>query len=313
VETTREDQRAILDYLTYTTDGELEDIKNTLPMFEFAEIKRGGYGYKSCLRAEGASIYYDGSPGMGIYVQISGSGCRSMENSGGFDWQAFLSIRYLEGVSFTRADGAVDDFTGKITVDFIKAEVEAKNYSSHLRKISESRDTESLNNHWITTKNIFYIGSMQSNTSVKIYDKALQTGQETPWTRFEVTYRNEKAQAFINAIIDNQNLGQVIAATIRDAIDFKEPSSDGNKCRRVTAEWWLEFLGGVERLKLSIAPVKRTIEKLEEWLDHQCAAAMATLTKYHGGDIDWLLKIVNKGRWRMKPRHYQLLGGVAGG
>src|SRR5579875_3513764 len=79
---------------------------------------------------------------------------------------------------------------------------------------------------------------------------------------------------------------------------------------RPVADWWLQFLGAVERVRLTLAPAMRTVETVRSWIARQVAPSLALVTIAEQGSVDWLISLVSDARSRLRPRHMQLLGGA---
>src|SRR5690606_38422226 len=113
---------AVIDWLQVTFKNEILLSK----ILDLLEMKRkdffessGMYGYSKGLYHEGITILYrPHSNEMGVHLQISGTGCRILEQREGFNWVDFLKIIYEyaenEGIeiNISRLDIALDDRQG---------------------------------------------------------------------------------------------------------------------------------------------------------------------------------------------------------
>src|SRR5688572_9038819 len=82
----------LIDWIRFTLpdDASVEDAKRLLGGGRWMPT-RGAYGYRSGLRREKIVIYFDGQPGMGIHVQLSGQAARQLETEGVVrSWSAFI-------------------------------------------------------------------------------------------------------------------------------------------------------------------------------------------------------------------------------
>ena len=104
----------------------------------------------------------------------------------------------------------------------------------------------------------------------------------------------------------------MLRGTLRQYLRFLLPSTDQNKARWPSAEWWELLLADVEKLQLTIKKEAKTIEDMTSWVDKQIAPTIATILKAQEGDMSWLRKIILDGSNRLKQKHkdaiYQYLG-----
>lgn len=300
----------LTDWVSYTYPIEIKvnQVLDTFENNEFVHIDRGAMGYRQSYKCGGTTIYYDGAENMGVHVVISGTGIREME-ARGINIIPWCKTRFIEGCKFTRLDIAIDDRTETITVSKIVKELESGNVSGRykvwtpIRSYRRTKNGNELINEGVS------IGSRKSETYIRIYNKAKEQKQEEPWTRLEVEFKGDKAnEAIIQMIASDEEINYIVRV-VRGIIEVKEPSLDSNRSRRKVAGWWEEFLGYVEKLRITVKPSVRTIETVKQWIKKQVAPSLAMIAIASGGEIEEIIKIVNEGLPKIKTSKYALLMG----
>lgn len=309
----------LLDWLAYTApDGtELADILPDAERLDWTELETGGLGYRRQLAAEGIRVYFDGQPGMGMHVSISGSACRAMEarmTADGYhlaEWPTLLRYLRDSGFKVTRCDVALDDRAGALDMPTIVEAVKARECVTRFKTWRKDEGGRIGKPEQGVT---LYLGAPSSETRVRFYDKRaerVQAGDPDPgpWVRVELQLRHETAAAMIERLIDAAGAAEPIAAALRGLIDFRTPSgTDSNRRRWLPAEWWLSWLAGVETAALTLQPAQRTLAKVLRWIEKQVAPSLALLTLNAGGDLAPLAQLAAAGAARLRPRHYALAG-----
>lgn len=307
--TMREEVPSILiDYLgcTYPEGTDIEGVKRRFGK-DWSQMDHGFLGYRSGLVNGGVKILYDGNPGMGIHVQVSGTGCRELEASGLVrDWQQFL-VGLVQVARLTRLDVAMDDREELIDLDRVRDCIATNNVVTRFKGWSE--DTSGKFGAEEQQGRTISFGSRTSNTYLRMYNKAAERGVEGHWTRVEIEVKGENADALARKIIEG-DLG-VVAGLLRNYIDFKVPSEgDTNRSRWKSQEWWEKFVAWAERVRLKLDPKVRDLETVKAWLRMQVAPLLAVLVAAEGGDLAVLSKLTHEGKQRWKSRHHELLAGV---
>lgn len=291
-----------------------EDVADLVGLTGWVEMSRGANGYRRGYQRGSVQVLFDGQPGMGVHVEASGKGCRELENAGAVtDWQQFLGNLLEEGAQMSRLDVAFDDQApageeGAIDLEQVVRSIRAGEVVSRYRgfKVDESGE---LADPGVTGKTV-YFGSAKSDTRIRLYDKARQMGVPEHWVRAELQARDGKAHELARMIV-NAGVG-ACAGVLRGLLDFKVPDlADSNRWRWQTAGWWDAFLCSVEKVRLTIAKVARTLEDAYAWMERQVAPTLAVLVEASGGSLKRIGDLVRENRWRLKPHHRQMLAGMA--
>jgi len=328
-----EKMSCLVDWLSFTIQDTLKNNVDSIitdilkiDKDKFVELKTGHYGYKSQRAYDQIRIYSDGRHGMGIHIQMSGSGCRLFEKEYPGTWKEFLIS--IQGANISRLDLAIDEKDGLLDLELMINKARKREIISKFRYFDYrcSWMTE-FDNEGLT----LYCGSNTSDIKFRIYDKAFEQAvkiesniseksflkgygmkfaSENKWIRFEIQFRNEMALQMYNTIISSTETDffGVTAGIIKDKLRFIEQSeSDTNKRRWEESLFWTKFLEGVERLKLSRNPSKKTLEESLGHFKKQYAPSLAMYLIYFGGNIDEIIKIATEGRERLSNKHYEML------
>ena len=303
---------------------------------DFKEIGFGGNGYRNRLEhvtADSLKIYFEPSKeDMGIHIDVSGgaisvllesySTIRTPFGRGRFvdNFEKSMSAQLysenlvhlladvLEIGHFTRIDLAIDDFGTNYysTVDLIK-----------------KRDTHSIVSKWRRVRNLendtlenermghtVYFGSKESEIMLRVYDKQLEQNDglspdsekyiHTPWTRWELQLRGERANQTAKHLLTGKTVGSVAIGILSHYFRIIE-HDDCNRSRCSNELKWDLFISEVEKLSLTVRKCERTLEIKEQVLERQYGGRMAMLVLAHGGDITFLHDMAHRNMHRMSP------------
>lgn len=325
-----------IDYLAFTAT----DCKNPYEVAEmlgfdvdrFTMLDRGGMGYKSAikLREFPVSIYYDGNENMGVHVVISGSAMseamlvfkKSLLTSGPFgeyyekDFDSTFLSSWLSKIQtfakFSRIDLAIDDIGSKyFTLDSLEQIFRSGSFVSKFRKkrfISSylNDDTGTKTGHTI------YFGERSSACFLRIYDKMLEQKYshskdiDLPWVRWELELKEERADHAVRQLINMDNLGAVCVGVLSNSLRLIE-RDNANKSRCSINPVWQHFINGVSPLSLYVAPPAKTVLRTKKWVNRQVAPALAMLALADGGDIEFLMHLLDVGRTRLNRTHFDAI------
>jgi DNA relaxase NicK len=217
--------------------------------------------------------------------------------------------------TFGRIDNALDDRKGVVSVEQVERAVQAGQAvkrSKKWRKVVEGDDDSGL-----TTGHTLYLGSRQSNTLIRIYDKALEQRSKglehlTPWVRWELELKEERAHAcgLALATMGEEFYRQFVVGVLRSAVDFRDTSREAEPKERWAAAvlpWWKELTEGFAKARLLVQQTRKKLEDVKQWAAHSLAPMLAVLDVAPGAGREWLELVIASGKDRWKGRHYDLL------
>lgn len=283
----------LYDWLTFTTkDYDHHGIIELLGMTEVSWTQINGfYGYQDRLYFGGISIHYNGREDMGVCCEMSGQGCRTFEEYTGLPgkWDDLFADIASENMHVTRLDVAFDDHTGVLDIDRIVQDVDEGNFVTRLRSCETVRSKKTDSD--IVGKSAT-IGSRKSQILVRIYDKAVERGYTDGrhWVRVELQMKDQRAKAFLDSDLP---LGKMFAGVLLNYLRFVEPCGDSNKSRWAMAEYWADFLGDVERIRLySAVGVDYNVEACQHYVVDIAGNAIACMLEI-AGSAENFQKLIN--------------------
>ena len=199
-------------------------LKTSLP---FKETK-GFYGYRSRLKFDGISIYYDYCYKDTDYplLELTGQGCRDYETYTDGNWGRLFQLALdTDNYHVTRLDVAYDDHEGILDINKIVRKTEKRHFvsRSQVGTITNSFDRDK------DAYSVMY-GGRSSELYCRIYDKALERGYSDGrhWLRCETVFKGDRAYNFIK---NDDPIGAKYCGVLKNYIRFVEPNeNDSNKC-----------------------------------------------------------------------------------
>ncbi|WP_313150971.1 replication initiation factor domain-containing protein [Lysinibacillus capsici] len=317
--TVQDGLRACVDWLqvTFKNVSSSQDIIHLLGLDseEFIEYETGKYGFTNHMRFGHIAIYYSYKEDTLYHLEITGQGCRELEQFGKHDWVTLLGLILMLDVNITRFDIAVDDFKGYFTFTRLINKIKKGHVRSRFRKARILEDV--LLNDGSTAGTTIYFGSAKSDIQVRIYDKlgervskghTIQEGIEV-WNRTEIQMRDKRALQAVYELVQNiHNVGQEVQGILRNYVLFlDENKKDSNKGRWDISKFWLKFLNGVEPLSLTQVAPDATIEKVNRWFEHSVSANFALLYEAFDHDMAKIIQWLELGKERQKKKHKNML------
>lgn len=207
----------------------------------------GAKGYRRRYYFDHISIHFDGLEDMGVWVEMSGQGCRVFESLSSLNnkWEDIFNFIHSNNLHITRLDIAYDDHTGILDIDTIAEDTRSQHYISCFRAYNITFSSKGTS---------VIVGSMKSLALIRIYDKAAERGyvDGRHWVRVELQLRGKRAEAFSKLDIP---IGEAFAGVVLNYLRYVTPdASDVNRSRWTTTDYWADFLGDVGRIRLYVAP-----------------------------------------------------------
>lgn len=216
----------------------------------------------------------------------------------------------------TRIDCAFDDRASSVSLTTIKAAVAAGQCVTRANCWQNMQP--GLIHEGTPTGETVYLGSRQSQTLLRIYDKRLQmqAHDHADWEqygiRWELELKKNRAQLCgdLFAHYDEQHwLELLISSFLRPYVDFRDTTRDAEdeyRCRAPLVEWWERLTDGFQKARLVVEKEPHTLAEVKGWLHHAIGPSLAVVLEHPGG-LDWLRKVVAAGKKRWKTKHHQLL------
>ncbi|WP_232700194.1 replication initiation factor domain-containing protein [Brevibacillus daliensis] len=322
--------RALIDWLQGTCihANSLREIIDILgiPFGSFRHEFKGAYGWDESLWLDNMRIYFGGTKQRGFHIYFPGQACRDLEQHTNRPWIDILKDLKRLGTSFSRVDGAIDDFgvspkrkrggasrKPRFTVGTLIRKAKDGvcsskfEYAKAIEKIKIATGEEQ-------GQSIYY-GSPSSRIHMVCYEKYwerltkgydLEDGIEK-WNRFEVRYRDERADQFVEQIISSgKPVGEIIAGTIKNYVTYRDrDEKDSNKSRWKVSRFWKNFLGDVEKIQLATSAPDKTLMRTDKYWNEQLLTTAAKMYIAKGEEA--LIADIRKGVEKLKDSDYMVI------
>lgn len=322
---------ACVDWLAFTIT-ELSSVQAVVEflgfdLMQFTSAPRGAMGYKSMYRLDGhaVSVLYDGSEGMGIHVNISGSAVaycvdayrQKLSGPTPFSGKTAMQVDHLSMTALsqflkdileighiTRMDLAIDDkgkdqyFTCRDIFDYLMAD----RVVTKFRRFHVDADFKTGGEVDGFT---IYLGSRKSEVFLRVYDKMLEQKAKDPaagtdpWVRWELELKDQRADSAARLIIGGAPVGTVLLGILNNYMRIID-LDDSNRSRCSSTDKWLAFCAGISRIRLYVPGVPKTLEDKRQWIDRQVLSTLAGLFLAYGGTFSFIEDNIESGIRRMK-------------
>lgn len=309
------DNKFLVDWLSFTSkidsDYSIFEVLGLSHVKNYFQHIYGFQGYRQRLYFDGISIHYDHSKNEGVWVEMSGQGCRTFETYSKITFFDLFNICIYNqdngDYHVTRLDVAYDDFNHIIPLRKLSKQVLKLQFVSKFNPKS-CTVTQSAGYQGITVD----LGSRKSALKYRIYDKAFERGyfQEIDngfsWVRWECQLRDDRALNFMRECL-SCTVGTVFKSVLFNyfrVVDVSE--SDSNKRRWNTSKWFSKFIGEVEKISL-FTPCKTdyNLYKCERYVYSQAGNAVYTLIKIKG--VDKFVSELQESKSETSPKYIELL------
>lgn len=256
---------------------------------------KGARGYRDRKYFSCISIHYNGRSDMGVWVEMSGQGCRTFESLSEVGWEGIFSFIRDNGLKITRLDVAYDDHIGILDIRQIASDTQAGMY------ISKSDYWETVLSSKGTT---VQIGSPQSKVLIRIYDKAAERGkQDEHWIRVELQLRDDRAVQFTKIPLP---IGQAFAGVLLNYLRYVEPGEDTNKWRWPMTEYWFNLVQDAEKISIYQTPgMEYNEERCKNYVINQAGNAIDACIQMYG--LYEFEKMIQERKTAPNPKYEQLI------
>ena len=221
----------------------------------------------------------------------------------------------------TRLDCALDDRKSCVPLLTIRQAIEAGHCVTRADRIQHI-SSGSIHKGTPSGETI-YIGSPQSQTLLRIYDKRLesQAKQRENWQdygiRWELELKKDRAQVCGQVLsnLEEADWLEFMVGVLRSYIDFRAttPDEEEFRYRAPLLDWWLLLTDGFRNGRLVVEKEAQTLPKVKRWVSQSVAPMLAVICAERPEGRAWLEKEIIAGVRRWKGRHHRLLNTITGG
>ena len=216
----------------------------------------------------------------------------------------------------TRLDCALDDRNSCVPLSTIRQAIEV---GQCVTRADRMQRISSRSIHTDTPSGeTLYLGSPQSQTMLRIYDKRLesQAKQREDWQdygiRWELELKKDRAQGCgqVLSYLEETDWLEFIVGVLRGYVDFRDTTRDEEEEFRYRApllDWWLLLTDGFKKGRLVVEKEAQTLPKVKRWVSQSVAPMLAVIYAEHPGGQGWLERQIIAGKRRWKHKHRGLL------
>jgi DNA relaxase NicK len=216
----------------------------------------------------------------------------------------------------TRLDCALDDRNSSVPLSTIRQAIEAGQCvtrADHMQRIS-SRSIH----HDTPSGETLYLGSPQSQTLLRVYDKRLesQAKQREDWQeygiRWELELKKDRAQVCgqVLSYLEETDWLEFMVGVLRGYVDFRATSreeEDESRYRAPLLDWWRVLTDGFKKGRLVVEKEAQTLPKVKRWVSQSVAPMLAVIYEADPEGHAWLERQIIAGKRRWKDKHRGLL------
>lgn len=263
------------------------------------ETVKGARGYKDRLYFSCISIHYNGRADMGVWVELSGQGCRTFETLSTLPdcWKDIFWFIFKEDLKVTRLDVAFDDHTGLLDLDTMERDTKAQEFVSKCDWWTVTYGSPGMT---------LEFGSPKSDVRIRIYDKARERNCEagTHWIRVEIQLRDDRAKKFLE--LDGP-VGDNFCGVLLNYLRYVDPDElDSNRWRWPIKDYWGDFLCGAQAISIYEKPgMDYNFDRCHNYVVNMAGNAVDAYIKISG--IEGLQRALKERSSKPNPKYDRLI------
>ena len=313
----KEDLTALIDWCQITVKGAdvftiIEDIlRIPLSFMELHGKEKGIAGHELIARFDNIKILKPTGNAQyeGFQILMSGSGCRNYENFlllNRETWFDFLERVCRYPVNFPRIDLAIDDRKPYLSIpELIRLKNEGL-ISSQLRDTSENRSDKLKEDEIEAQGKTLYLGSKHSYFRIIFYEKGYEQAEKfgkelnPDWNRYELRFRHKKAGRLVEEVLKDRDVARIALSVLNEKVRFlQKPENNMITRKRLYPTYppWEELMQDVGKIKLTMNPEKKTLERTWRWLNVAVSPSLKLMDKIGKLDNrDYIRQLVERGQ-----------------
>ncbi len=215
----------------------------------------------------------------------------------------------------TRLDCALDDRKSCVPLSTVRQAIETGQCVTRADRMQ--RISSSSIHRATPSGETLYLGSRQSQTLLRVYDKRLesQAKQREDWQdygiRWELELKKDRAQVCgqVLSYLEETDWLEFMVGVLRGYVDFRATTRDEEdefRYRAPLLDWWLLLTDGFKKGRLVVEKEPQTLAKAKLWVSRSVAPTLAMCVEHPGGQA-WLEHVLVVGKSRLKAKHRRLL------
>lgn len=263
------------------------------------ETVKGAQGYKDRMYFGSISIHYNGRADMGVWVELTGQGCRTFESLSTLSdcWKDIFWFVFANDLKVTRLDVAYDDHEGLLDMDTMERDTKNKEFISKCDWWTVTYGSPGIT---------LMFGSPKSDFRIRIYDKARERNCEagTHWIRIELQLRDNRAKKFLE--LDGP-VGDNFCGVLLNYLRYVEPDdTDSNRWRWPLKDYWGNLLCGASKISIYEKPgIDYNLDRCHNYVINMAGNAVETYIKICG--LDGFQRALKERTTKRNPKYDQLI------
>ena len=329
-----QENKIIIDWVSITSKQlSVDEMKDLLGLQTAPWIEGNGYhGYHKRIWYDSISIHYDGGSNMGIWLEMSGQGCRAFESYSDkrdiYNTEMYAPLFKLvvdnpKEYNITRLDVAFDEFTGILDPARVVKDTQERKFKSRAEYWSSTVSSDGMSVN---------VGSPRSKVVIRIYDKRAERlakiedrdqreriSEDIPhWMRVELQLRDERALEFIKTMAgcgkcndsgEAWPIGIVYTGVLKNYLDYGYPvrkKGDAEEMVWHTYDYWQDVLCGASAISIYTQPgTEYNLARLTEYVINMAGNAVDALIDVEG--FEGFLEALKTRRIKPNPKYTALV------
>ncbi|MBI2723996.1 MAG: replication initiation factor domain-containing protein [Chloroflexi bacterium] len=297
-----------MDWLAYTlpdtTRNEVVQFLTERLPGDFVELPRGRYGFEQQAVGPQGALVLRSKRRRDVHVSLPGKWCRSIDEP---TMRFVLLYASLRG-HVSRCDLAADDWSKRVTPADVYDAMERKEGATHCRDWSFYRN----NKGGMTCT----IGAASSLQQLKVYDKNVESRGNIDAIRWEIMARDEAAESLV-ALAYKRRWGKLWASRVVQMVDFRDRSVSAIPQRCPRLPWFASLVGDAKKARVYDPTPPRSLDDLDQWIEHQVGPSLTTKLIASGGDLtalhDYITDLAVRCKSRIRTKHKLMIAKAQGG
>ena len=246
---------------------------------------------------------------QGFQILMSGKGCRNYENFLQLNeetWFDFFTRVCQYHINFPRIDLAIDDRKPYLSIPDLIVRTKEGLLSSKLREI-DFHDSGELKEEVFQSKGgSLYLGSSASNLRLVFYEKGYEQAEKfgkelnPDWNRYELRFRHKKAVRLVEELLKDRDVARIALSVLNEKVRFLQKPENSTVTRKrlyPTYPPWEELMQAVGKIKLTMNPEKKTLERTWQWLNVAVSPSLKLMDKIGKLDNrDYIRQLIERGQ-----------------
>ena len=246
---------------------------------------------------------------QGFQILMSGKGCRNYENFLQLNeetWFDFLNRVCQYHINIPRIDLAIDDRKPYLSIPDLIVRTKEGLLSSKLREIDFHDSGELKEDVFQSKGGSLYLGSSASNLRLVFYEKGYEQAEKfgkelnPDWNRYELRFRHKKAVRLVEELLKDRDVARIALSVLNEKVRFLQKPENSTVTRKrlyPTYPPWEELMQDVGKIKLTMNPEKKTLERTWQWLNVAVSPSLKLMDKIGKLDNrDYIRQLIERGQ-----------------